>query len=132
MYGTYTLLYDGNCRICTSQIRTVAAYDDNAQIELLDMNSPEAQARFPQVTPEMAQRELHLVAPDGSLYRGAEAIRETLLRLPSLRGLGELLRLPGAMGVARPIYAWIAENRYILGGRVERCDDGSCSPGKQP
>ncbi|NTU79778.1 MAG: DUF393 domain-containing protein [Chloroflexales bacterium] len=122
----YTMLYDGNCRICSSQARTVAAYNDDGLIEVLDMNTPEARARFPQVTPAMAQREMHLVAPDGTLYRGAEAVRETLLRLPSLRGLGELMRLPGAMILARPLYDWVARNRYILGGRVEPCEDGTC------
>jgi predicted DCC family thiol-disulfide oxidoreductase YuxK len=128
MRERYTLLYDGACRICVSQIRTIAAYNDAGLIELLDMNASEAQTRFPQVTPAMAQRELHLVAPDGSLHQGAEAVRETLLRLPSLRGLGELLRLPGAMSLARPIYAWIAQNRYRLGGRAEPCTDGTCAP----
>ncbi|NWF81592.1 MAG: DUF393 domain-containing protein [Chloroflexi bacterium] len=123
----YTVLYDGACRICTSQVELLAGYNDDDLIELLDMNSAEARARFPQVTPEDAQRELHVVAPDGTLYRGAEAVRETLLRLPSLRGLGELLRLPGAMSLARPLYAWVARNRYLLGGQTERCADGTCN-----
>ncbi len=124
----YTLLYDGACRICTGQIGWIEAYNDAGWIEVLDMRSPEARARFPQVTPEDAQREVHLVAPDGTLYRGADAVRETLLRLPSLRGLGELMRLPGAMLFARPVYAWVAQNRYLLGGRTDACDDGACQP----
>jgi predicted DCC family thiol-disulfide oxidoreductase YuxK len=125
----YTLLYDGACRICTGQIATVAAYNDADLIEILDLRSPEVRERFPQITPEAAQRELHLVAPDGSLYRGAEAVRETLLRLPSLRGLGEVMRLPGVIELARPIYAFIAANRYLLGGRTDAaCSDGTCAP----
>ncbi|MGQ9926157.1 MAG: thiol-disulfide oxidoreductase DCC family protein [Chloroflexaceae bacterium] len=122
----YTLLYDGGCRICTGQIGWIEAYNDGGWIEVLDMRSPEARARFPHVTPEDAQREVHLVAPDGTLYRGADAVRETLLRLPGLRGLGELMRLPGAMLFARPVYACVAQNRYLLGGRTDTCDDGTC------
>jgi predicted DCC family thiol-disulfide oxidoreductase YuxK len=121
----YTVLYDGNCRICSSQIELIKAHDDNGLLEILDMNSPEARARFPQVTPIMAQREMHLVAPDGTLHRGAEAVRETLLRLPNLRLLGELMGLPGAMALARPVYAWVARNRYLFGGRVP-CEDDTC------
>ncbi len=129
MTTNYTLLYDGACGICSSQVATIAAYDDDRLIELLDMHSSEAQARFPQVTPEMAQRELHLVAPDGTLYQGAAAVRMTLLCLPSLRGLGELMGLPGVMNLARPLYAWVARNRYVLGGRTgDVCADGSCRP----
>lgn len=126
MSQRYALLYDGACRICTSQIQTVSAYNRADLIEMLDMNDPHAQQRFPQVTPEMAQRELHLVAPDGQFYQGADAVRETLLRLPDLRGLGMLMGFPGVMLFARPLYGLIAANRYLLGGRVEPCDDGSC------
>lgn len=122
----YTLLYDGNCRICVGQADMVAAYNDAGMIDLLDMNSPAARARFPQVRPEDARRELHLVAPDGTLHRGAEAVRQTLLRLPALRGLGDLMGLPGAMGLARPIYAFVARNRYLLGGRADTCEDDLC------
>lgn len=122
----YTLLYDGRCRLCASQARLIEAYNDDGLIELVDMNAPVARERFPQVTPAMAQRELHLVAPDGSLRQGAEAMREVLLRLPSLRGLGELMGAPGAMRVARPLYAWVARNRYLLGGRAGPCEEGVC------
>lgn len=122
----YTMLYDGNCRICTGQARLVASYNDDGLIDIVDMNSPAARARFPQVTPAMARRELHLVGPDGSLHRGAEAVRETLLRLPALRGLGELMGLPGAMTLARPVYAWVARNRYLFGGSPAPCEDGTC------
>lgn len=122
----YTLLYDGRCRICTSQVETITRFDDDKRIAVLDMNSAAAQARFPQVAPEDAQRELHMVAPDGTIYRGAAAVRQTLLLLPALRGFGELMRLPGMMALANPIYAWVARNRYVLGGRVEPCDDGTC------
>ena len=126
MTRRYTMLYDGRCRFCTAQAEMVRSYNDAALIDVVDMNNPDILARFPQITPADTQRELHLVSPDGTLYRGAEAVRETLLRLPSLRGLGELMRIPGAMLFARPIYAFVARNRYLLGGRTETCDDGTC------
>ncbi len=129
----YTLLYDGKCNICTSQSRLAASYDDGGRLELLDINSEEAQQRFPQITPEAAQRELHLAAPDGALYRGVEAVREALLLLPTLRAFGEVLRLPGAVDLARPIYEWVSRNRYWLGGRNDAaCENGTCyrSPGQ--
>ena len=122
----YTLLYDGNCRICTSQADLISRYDLAGRIERLDMNTPVAHARFPQVTPAAARRELHLVAPDGALYRGPEAVRETLLRLPRLWALGQLMCLPGVMALARPIYRLVARYRYLLGGRTSGCDGDAC------
>jgi predicted DCC family thiol-disulfide oxidoreductase YuxK len=120
------MLYDGACRICVRQAQMVRAYNDDGRIEVLDLHSAAAQARFPQVRPEDARRELHLVAPDGTLHRGAEAIREILLRLPALSGLGQLLRLPGMMSLARPLYAFVADNRYLLGGRADACEGDVC------
>jgi predicted DCC family thiol-disulfide oxidoreductase YuxK len=122
----YTLLFDGNCRICSRQAALVARLDRAGRIEPLDTNTPAARSRFPQVTPEAARRELHLVAPEGALFRGPEAVRQTLLRLPRLRPLGLLMGLPGAMAVARPIYRLVARNRYRLGRRADACDDGTC------
>lgn len=121
----YTMLYDGNCRICRQQAEWVEAYDEQRQIELLDANSPAARERFPQISHEEAMGQLHVIGPDGTIYRGAEAVRELLLRLPALRGLGELMRLPGALMVAGPIYDFVARNRYLFGGN-SACDDGSC------
>lgn len=122
----YTLLYDASCRICTRQVRVVEEHDRAERVELLDINSEEARVRFPQITPQDARRELYLAAPDGTLYRGAEAVRQTLLLLPPLRGLGRLMSLPGAMVLARPLYAWVARNRYRLGGRTGSCEEGTC------
>ncbi|NTW02021.1 MAG: DUF393 domain-containing protein [Oscillochloris sp.] len=122
----YTLLYDGTCPICIGQAQMIAAYDDHGWIELLDLHSVDARERFPQVHPEDARRELHLVAPDGTLYAGAAAVRETLLRLPTLRMFGEFLCLPGAMLVARPLYAFIARNRYLLSGRADAWEGDVC------
>ncbi|WP_298403091.1 thiol-disulfide oxidoreductase DCC family protein [uncultured Chloroflexus sp.] len=121
----YTMLYDGNCRMCRQQAKWVAMYDEQRQIELLDANSTAARERFPQISHEEAMGQLHVVGPDGTIYRGAEAVRELLLRLPALRGLGELMSLPGALTVAGPIYNFIARNRYLFGGNPV-CDDGSC------
>ncbi|NJM05776.1 DUF393 domain-containing protein [Candidatus Gracilibacteria bacterium] len=114
----YTMLYDGRCRFCTRQADTVASFDTSGSIELLDANSADARLRFPHIAPIDTQRELHLVAPDGTVHRGAEAVRETLLRLPEVRALGELMRLPGAIALAQPVYSWVARNRYLFGGTM--------------
>ncbi len=121
----YVMMYDGNCRICSRQAALVAAYDDHHQIELLDANSAEARERFPQISHAEAMGQLHVIGPDGAIYRGADAVRAILLRLPALRGLGELLSLPGAVALAQPIYDLIARNRYLLGGRTD-CENGAC------
>ncbi|WP_298819719.1 thiol-disulfide oxidoreductase DCC family protein [Chloroflexus sp.] len=122
---TYTMLYDGNCRICCQQAQMVSEWDEHHRIELLDANSPAARERFPQISHAEAMEQLHVIGPDGTIYRGAAAARELLLQLPALRGVGELLRLPGALTLAQPLYDLVARNRYLF-GRSATCDDGTC------
>jgi predicted DCC family thiol-disulfide oxidoreductase YuxK len=123
----YTMLYDGNCRICCSQADLVRSFNSQDRIEVLDLHDPSAIVRFPQFSAQAVRSELHLVAPDGSVHIGAAAVREVLLRLPSLRGLGEILALPGMTALAAPFYRLVAANRYLFGGRPTACEDDSCA-----
>ena len=125
---TYTLLYDSACRICTAQAHALLRYDSDRRIALLALGSLTAQARYPQIAPEDAQRWMHIVGPDGRIWRGADAVRLALLLLPLGRALGALLYLPGAMRIARPLYDWFARNRYRFGGyTTASCDGDSCA-----
>jgi predicted DCC family thiol-disulfide oxidoreductase YuxK len=124
----YMLLYDGACRICTGQAKAVARYDAGGRITLVDLNSPAAREAYPQISPEDAQRWMHIVGPDGRVWRGADAVRLVLLLLPIGRPFGALLYLPGAMLLARPLYDWFARNRYRFGGYAAAdCDSGACA-----
>jgi predicted DCC family thiol-disulfide oxidoreductase YuxK len=125
---TYTLLYDGACRICTAQAHALLRYDSDQRIALLALGSVAAHARYPQIAPEDAQRWMHIAGPDGRIWRGADAVRLALLLLPLGRALGALLYLPGAMRIARPFYDWFARNRYRFGGyTTASCDGDACA-----
>lgn len=133
MNDRYALLYDGRCRICTAQAAQLARWDRAERLDILDLNDPLVARHFPQVSPEAARAALHVVGPDGAVYRGAEAVREILLQVPQARALGLLLRMPGAISLANPIYDWVARNRYLLGGTTAAaCDDGSCRSPDNP
>jgi predicted DCC family thiol-disulfide oxidoreductase YuxK len=124
----YTLLYDDTCRICTAQAHGLLRYDLDHRITLLALGSRIAHTSYPQITPEDAQRWIHIVEPGGQIWRGADAVRLVLLLLPLGRALGALLYLPGAMRVARLLYDWFARNRYRLGGyTATNCDGDSCA-----
>jgi predicted DCC family thiol-disulfide oxidoreductase YuxK len=124
----YTLLYDGDCRICTAQARGLLRYDSDNRFALLALGSSAAHARYPQITPEDAQRWMHIVGPDGQIWRGADALRLVLLLLPLGRVFGALLYLPGALRLARPLYDWFARNRYRFGGYTTMdCAGDACA-----
>jgi predicted DCC family thiol-disulfide oxidoreductase YuxK len=124
----YTLLYDGACRICTAQAHGLLRYDSEHRIALLALGSPAIRARYPQIVPVDAQRWMHIVGPDGRIWRGADAVRLALLLVPLGRALGALLYLPGAMRLARPLYNWFARNRYRFGGyTAASCNGDVCA-----
>jgi predicted DCC family thiol-disulfide oxidoreductase YuxK len=123
----WTLLYDATCGLCRRQVALVRHLDRRGHIALLDINSATARAHFPTITPQDARRELHLAAPHGTLSRGADAVRRTLLLLPPLAFVGAFMYAPGAMALARPAYAWVARNRHRLGKHTAVCESGVCT-----
>jgi predicted DCC family thiol-disulfide oxidoreductase YuxK len=70
--------------------------------------------------------EMVIVDHNGGRHWGPEAIRYLSGRLRRLWWAAPLLYLPGSMFLWRPIYRWIAKNRYRLSG-TEHCDDGTCA-----
>jgi predicted DCC family thiol-disulfide oxidoreductase YuxK len=128
MNTPYAVLYDGRCRLCRSQAELIARWDREQRLDILDLNDPQVARHFPQVRPEAAREALHVVGPQGQVYRGAEAVREVVLQVPRLKPLGALLSLPGALSLANPVYDWLARNRYALFGSTSSptCDDEAC------
>ena len=37
------------------------------------------------------------------------------------------MHFPGMMLVAKPVYAWVSRNRYLIAGKAEDCDNGACA-----
>ena len=125
---TYTLLYDGACRICTAQAHGLARYDTDRRIALLDITDALAFERYSQISLEDAQRWLHIVGPDKRIWCGADAMRQVLLLLPLGRPLGALMYLPGVMPAARRFYNWFARNRYRFSlYYLDPCASGACA-----
>lgn len=122
------LLYDASCAFCTASSKQALRFVPRGTLDLLDVNNPSVQARYG-VTPEAAQREMHLVRPNGQVSKGARAVRD-LLRLSRWAWpLANFWRIPGFSWLADRVYAWVAEHRYLFMGKVspaESCDNDGC------
>ncbi len=122
------LLYDATCALCTASSNQALRIVPAGTIELLDANDPAVQARYG-VTPEAAQREMHLISPNGRVSAGARAVRN-LLRLSRWAWpLANLWRIPGFPWLADRVYAWVAQHRYLFMGRIApsaECENGAC------
>ncbi|HYV28630.1 MAG TPA: DUF393 domain-containing protein [Candidatus Eisenbacteria bacterium] len=114
------VLYDGDCPMCTFQMRGLTWLDWFNVVRFVPMSDPQVAQVAPTLTPEALQAAIHCVTPDGRIYRGARAFRFLGFRIPLLIPLAIVLWIPGVIWVAEKIYQWVSRNRYLL-SRVFGC-----------
>ena len=103
--GKLAILYDGSCDMCRASVDGINQFDNSGLIEPLDLNDPDARAKFPDLKLEHLLEELHAVDDRGNVYRGARAINEILRMQRGLKGyLAYLWYIPP--------YAWLADRQY--------------------
>jgi predicted DCC family thiol-disulfide oxidoreductase YuxK len=120
------VIYDGHCRICTAQVRKLPWWDYHDKLAYLSLHDPDVARRWPDLSHDRMMQEMVIVGRDGKRHWGAEAIRYLTRRLQRLWWASPFLHFPGSMVVWRPVYRWIARNRYRLSGGAA-CDEGTCS-----
>ena len=118
----HIVLYDGECPMCTFQMKVLSWLDWFHTLALVPLSDPRAHEIAPQLTREDLLEAIHCVTPEGRIYRGARAIRFVGMRLPLLVAVALFLWLPGVIQIAEIIYRWISKNRLIL-SRVFGCKD---------
>lgn len=110
----YHLIYDDRCPICRTGVETVKRHDTVNLVNALPAS--EAVARNPGLAglAGRLQEELHLITPEGKVYRGAEAVAVLATVFPKSKIIGRLVLLPVIKPIARHIYRAIARHRMQL------------------
>ena len=111
----YTLVYDGDCRMCTRLSRTLAEWDRDRMIDIVPSQSPGIQARFPWIPARAYTQAIQLIGPGGATWQGAAAIEKLLDVLPRGGAVAWVFRIPFVRPLADKVYRWVARNRYRLG-----------------
>jgi predicted DCC family thiol-disulfide oxidoreductase YuxK len=93
-------------------------------LEPVDFQQPGALDRFPGVTYEACMEAMHLVTPQGRVFRGFEAAVHAVATKPVLGKVAYLYYLPGLRWACDRFYAWLASRRYRLAGA---CASGACA-----
>ncbi len=122
--GADVVVYDGQCGICTSQIRKLPWWDCQKKLAYVSLHDPQVAQRWPDLSAERLMREMCIVDAEGQRHWGADAVRYLTRRLRRLWWAAPLMFLPGSMLLWRPLYRWIARNRYRLSGRL--CESDTC------
>ena len=108
-----TVIYDGECGLCSEAVALLRRWDREHVLRFVPFQDGAAVARFGIALPALAAA-MHLVFADGRVYAGADAAPELLRLLPGKRWLAPLFGVPGALPLARRVYAWIAAQRRCL------------------
>jgi predicted DCC family thiol-disulfide oxidoreductase YuxK len=111
----YTVVYDGDCRVCTRLAGVLRKWDRKERLEVVSSQQQGVMARFPWIPPRAYAEALQLVAADGTTWQGAAAIEELLRVLPRGRLIAWVFKVPYVRGLADRFYRWFARNRYRLG-----------------
>lgn len=118
-----TVLYDGQCRFCRSQVAMLRRLDLTGRLRFVSLHEPHVGRDFPDLAPAALMQEMHVVDRSGRVRAGAEAVRYLARRMPLLWPLALPLHVPGSLPLWSWLYGLVARNRYRLAGR---CDDGTC------
>lgn len=121
------VLYDGHCRFCRAQMKNLLRLAKPSAIEPVSFQDEGVLDRFEGLTWDACMEAMHLVTPDGRVYRGMEAAARAVVTRPFLGAFAWLYYLPGLRQLLDAVYRWIAKRRYAIAGReVARgaCDDG--------
>ena len=103
----------------------IRKYDRHGRFEYLPRQTPGLTGRFPALDRAGFDTGMRLIAPDGQIYVGADAVYHIARRLRYSCLFAWLYRVPGIHLLARSVYAWVAANRQSLSAE---CDDGTCRP----
>jgi len=112
--ANHVVLYDGECSLCTFQMRVITWLDWFNAVVLMPIADPRAHEIAPRLTRTDLLEAIHCVTTDGRIYRGARCLRFIGLRMPLLFPFSLLLWFPGVIYVAEMVYRWISRNRYLL------------------
>lgn len=112
---TYTVVYDGDCSVCTKLANQLDKWDRRDDLEIISSQTPGVSARFPWIPARAYVEALQIVAADGTTWQGAEAIEKLLDVLPKGRLVSWIFKIPFVRPLADRFYRWFARNRYRLG-----------------
>ena len=79
----YTVVFDGDCKVCTRLAKVLRAWDTGDALEVVSSQQLGVMARFPWIPARAYIEALQLVRADGTTWQGAAAIEECSTSCPA-------------------------------------------------
>jgi predicted DCC family thiol-disulfide oxidoreductase YuxK len=121
MTREYTVVYDGNCKVCTRLAGLLTKWDKPARLHVVASQQAGVKEAFPFIDEGDYKVSLQLVGPNQQRWQAAAAIEQLLNILPRGAMISWIFKIPFVRAIADRFYRWFARNRYRL-GCGEHCD----------
>ncbi len=122
------LVFDGDCQFCRRWIARWKNATGDA-VDYIPFQDPSVASRFPEIPPADFAEAVHLIRPDGSVSRGAEAVFRSLAEGGRHRWLLRVYqKTPAFADLSELLYEEVALHRTAL-SKLDRIYAG---PGVQP
>lgn len=116
------VFFDGDCPLCSKEIRMLQRLDKAGRIRFTNIASPDFSAEAVGLSFSELMERIHGRLPDGQLIEGVEVFRR-LYAAVGFRRLVAASRWPGVSRLLGLAYRWFAKNRLKLTGR---CVNDAC------
>jgi predicted DCC family thiol-disulfide oxidoreductase YuxK len=110
----HTVLYDSDCPLCTFQMKLLTWLDWFDKVRFLPIEDPRSAELAPGVDRVDLMEAIHCVTPEGTIHRGARAIRFLGMRMPLLIPAALVLWIPGVIWIAEVIYQFVSRHRLFF------------------
>ena len=115
----YTVVYDGNCNVCSRIVAVLERRDKHERLEIVSSAAARGSGRFPWIPSDAYAQSLQVIRKaDNRTWQGAAAVEQLLDVLPKGRFVSWIFSLPFARPVAEKLYRAFARNRYRLGCKL--------------
>ena len=111
----YTVVFDGNCKVCGRLVKLLRAWDTREALEILPSQTSCVRSRFPWIPERAYMESVQLIGPDGRTWQGAAAIEQLIDLMPKGKLITWVFSIPFVRPLAEKFYRWFAKNRYKLG-----------------
>ena len=120
--GRYIAIYDEQCEICQSFVSWLSLLDRGDRVAAVPIDPELLPQIHPLLETESCLRELHVVTPEGKIYRGWPAVAILARLFPATKLIGWFGLIPPFSWIGNAGYRFLAHNRYA----VSKCRGGAC------
>ncbi|WP_028783529.1 thiol-disulfide oxidoreductase DCC family protein [Thalassobacillus devorans] len=121
----HIVLYDAQCYLCQQSKSIFQRLDWCHNFQWKSLQDYKKETNLSREEETAIKQEIHIIKRGGTKQKGYHAVVTMLRYSPPTAPIGLLGSLPGMSLVGKPLYSWIAKNRYKF--FKGKCPNGSCN-----